>query len=331
MRGEGPVGYEAVWNAAGWRDLSNRSKIKVTGPDAITFLHAMISNDVTALPVLHGRYGTFLSATGKILADFHYYRMEDQILLDIAKDLAESFRSTLQEFIIMDDVELRDVSEEFRHFSIQGPKSSALLKSLTSADLPGEEHEMVPLQWRGGAVSLIRRAELSDDGFEVLADAGIGGELLSALLREGTALGLEEISGDAFEILRLERGLPLFGIDMSEKNNPLEPRIRSAYSLTKGCYPGQEVVAKATNIGGVARLLTGLKLQDQRVLGAGSKVTDGSGKELGWVTSAAFSPALGHGIALAYLKRAVAEPGLPVQVAVSEGEYVSAETVEKFI
>lgn len=328
---EGPAGYWAVRKAAGWRDLPNRSKIEVSGPDAITFLHAMISNDVTGLPVFHGRYGTFLSATGKILADFHYYRLEDTILLDIATELADSFRSRLEEFIIMDDVQLREVSGQFRHISIQGPKSSALLHSMTGADLPADEHEMAHVQRQGGATFLIRRAELADEGFEMIADAGIAEELLSELLRKGIPVGLEEVSREAFEILRLERGIPLYGIDMSEKNNPLEPRISSAYSLTKGCYPGQEVVAKATNIGGVARLLTCLKLHDERVPVPGSSVRESAGQEVGWVTSAALSPAVGSGIALAYLKRAVAVPGRMLKVPVADGENVSAETVESFL
>ncbi len=113
--------YQAVRDAVGFLDLSDRGKIEVTGPDRITFLHSMISNDVKELPEWAGRYGTFLTARGRIVSDFFYYKFPEQIILDITTDLLAKTVQTLEKYIVMDEVDLKDVSTDSSHFSLQGP------------------------------------------------------------------------------------------------------------------------------------------------------------------------------------------------------------------
>jgi aminomethyltransferase len=322
--------YLAVREAVGWRDLSHRGKIRVTGPDRLPFLHAMLSNEVQALAEFSGRYGTLLTATGKIVADFHYYRFPDEFLIDIESTLLDRLVERLSAHIIMDDVTLEDVSGRYRHLAVEGPKARILLERAGFRELPEDPLTLAMIPRRETMVAMIRRDLLSDSGWELLGPSDSEIPLPAVIEEAGGGLGLRAVGEDAFEVLRLERGIPLFGIDFSEKNNPLEARLDSAYSLTKGCYPGQEVLAKATHIGGVARLRACLAVEGEWIPQAGGKVWTGEGAEAGWITSSAFSPRRGTPVALAYLKRAFAAPGNRVAVEVAEGCKSAATVVERF-
>lgn len=322
--------YDAVKKGVGWRDLTQeRSKFIAVGPDRVTFLHALLSNDIESLSDDAGVYTTLLTRTGKILADFYCYRLADRVLLDVRRDLFDKLFTKLQDYIIMDDVELSDISSEHAHVSLQGSAASQRLRSTIgySPNLPplGIGHCV----WEEYRIMVIRKDELSAPGFEILLPL----EALSAFLGEMTlpepGLEVQELSDQVYNLLRLEKGIPIYGIDMSEKNNPIEAGLRESFSLTKGCFVGQEVVAKATNIGGVARRLSRIQCLDQTIPQAGGKVFSVEGQEIGWITSAGYSPGLGRPIALGYLKRAVSVPGTDCSIE-SGVDRVPARIVEAF-
>lgn len=323
--------YEAVRERAGLLELEHRGKLKVTGPDRVSFLHAMISNEVQNLPDFSGRYGTFLTATGKIVADFFYYRLPELILIDIQKDLLRRFAETLEKYIIMDDVTLQDVSADWAHLSIQGPHSPEILEKLLGTRGPTEPYGVEPSQWEGQALWVIRKNQPAEVGYELMLGAGTLPDFRQALLEAGEPLGLLPVGWEAYQLLRVERGIPLYGVDMDERNYPMEARLEEAISLTKGCFIGQEVVAKATYIGGVARQLVRLRLQGDRVPRKDDPVlVPGEEKRVGQVTSAVWSPRLQIPIALAYVRRAHSQPGTLLEVEVEGEGRAAAQVVDRF-
>ena len=323
--------YDAVVHAVGLIDLSDRGKIEVTGADRVSFLHSMISNEVEGLPEYAGRYGTFLTARGKMVSDFYYYRFPNFLLLDIDRSPLAKMLGELEKYIIMEEVDLSDVSAGYSHLSLQGPGSPKLLQDLFGETGPQEAFEIQPLDQSGGQVWLIRRPDLADQGFELVCPAEMGSDLRAAIQQKGAALGIQELDEESWNVLRTEAWIPRFGIDMDETRYPMEARLDQAISLTKGCYLGQEVVAKATHIGGVNNLLMGLKLEDGTLPARGARVLNEEGKKIGSVTSAVLSPRLNCPIAFAYLKRGFAFAGNQCRVELSAGEAASAEVVERFL
>ena len=323
--------YDAVIHAVALNDLSDRGKIEVTGPDRVSFLHSMISNEVEGLAEYTGRYGTFLTARGKIVSDFFYYRFPEFLLLDIDRSLLDKTLGELEKYIIMEEVNLSDVSAGYGHFSLQGPRSPQLLRDLFGEALPREVFEIQQVNQGDGEVWLIRRPDLAEEGFEVMCPAEMASELRAAITEKGAARGIQELKVEAWNVLRTETWIPRFGVDMDETRYPMEARLDNAISLTKGCYLGQEVVAKATHIGGVNNLLVGLKLDGGVPPDRGARVLSEEGKEIGGVTSAVLSPRLDCPIAFAYLKRGFASEGNRCRVELSAGEAASAEIVERFL
>ena len=323
--------HSAVREAVGFLDLTDRGKIEVTGPDRITFLHAMISNDVVGLVDLAGRYGTFLTDRGKMVAEFFYYKLPEVVLIDLAHDLLPVTKETLGKYIVMDEVELEDVSARRAHFSLQGPRAPDLVEKLFGKAIPDQPYEVREVDWEGNTLWLVAKPELADSGVElILSDANSDG-LKKAILEEGNSLGVAEISREAHNILRLEAGIPWYGRDMDESRNPMEARLETAISLTKGCYLGQEVVSKATHIGGVSNLLMGLRLDGSAVPAEDAEILSDDGTRIGAITSAVFSPRFECPIALGYLKSKFALPGEFCQVESASGETTRAEIVEKFV
>ena len=328
-----PAGYQAALEGVALLDLSNRGKVEVTGPDRLTFLHAMITNDVTELPDWQGRYGAFLTSTGKMVSDFYYYRFPDRVFLDLAPCLLSTTIETLEKFIIMDEVFLTDASERFGHLSLQGPRSGDLLQEVLPVDLPTAQYQLQAEQWQKAEVWIVAKSHLAASGFEILCPA----EATTALRNQietrgrGLGLGLELLSEAAAEVLRVEAGHPRYGVDMTEKNYPMEARLDTAISFTKGCYIGQEVVSKATYVGGVSRLLTPLLLSSSAVPEPGAAVLTPEGNPIGKVTSAVLSPRLGCAIALAYLKKNYARPEVDCRVELPEQGSAQARVVDQFL
>lgn len=322
--------YNAVRHTVGFLDLSGRGKIEAAGSDRISFLHNMISNEVQGLADFTGGYAALLTATGKIIADFFYYRLPESVLIDVDGELHAKLLASLEKFIIMDDVTLKDVSANFAHFSLQGPRSGELVQNIFGGELPAENYHVRQMNWDRGSGWVIRKNELSESGFEILSSSETAAALRASVLERGEELGVREIGEEAWNILRFEAGIPKYGIDMDESHYPMEARLDKAVSLTKGCYPGQEVVARATHLGGVPKLLMGLKIEGTTIPQAGARVLDQEGKEIGIITSALFSPALEQPIAFAYLKRIFAGAGKRYQVEVSPQKFAGAEVVEKF-
>jgi folate-binding protein YgfZ len=170
---------------------------------------------------------------------------------------------------------------------------------------------------------LVRASHTAEEGFDLIVDRANAAYLWSELIKAGA----QPVGYDALEVLRIEAGVPRYGIDMDDTNVVSETNLDDAVSFTKGCYIGQEIIARIKYRGHVAKKLSGLLFEGTVAVGAGSVVNSAEGKEIGRLTSVTFSPRLNRAIALAYLKYDYLAPGTPVKVAAGDLE-LSGTVVE---
>ncbi len=291
--------YRQLREECGLLDRSGRGKLVVSGPEAAEYLQGQLTNDTEAIEPGGGVYAALLDRKGHMQGDMRLLRPgeEPDLWLDLEPEAIEAVRRHLGMYKIGREVEVADVSEEQAILSLIGPRA---VEIAGSAPLPENTCEKVTV---GGAKCL---AVGTAHGIDVFAPAAERDRAWEALLAAGAA----EVSPEAAEILRIESGRPRFGAEMGNETMPAEAGIvEQAVSFTKGCYIGQETVARLHYKGKPNRHLRGLKLsapaQPGKPLGLGEK-------EVGRLGSAAVSPAFGP-IGMAILRRE-AEPGATVSV-----------------
>ncbi len=292
-------GYRALREGAGWLDLSQRGKIVVRGEDRARLLHALCTNHIQQLRPGQGCYAFFLDAQGHILADAHVFCFEDHFLVDSEPETASKLYAHLDRYIIADDVTLEEATSHLATVALEGPNAAAVLKSL-GAPVPA-----APFAHADWGASLVARAGYTGaDGFFVILPAAQKATLIEALGRAGAAAA----GAEAATAVRLEQGKPRYGEDITEQHLPQETQQLHAIHFSKGCYLGQEIVERIRSRGHVNRLLLRLLLEAEAAPQKGSRVLAG-GAPVGEVTSAAFSPAVGKVIALAYVRATHAVAG----------------------
>jgi tRNA-modifying protein YgfZ len=301
--------YRALREEVGFLDRPGRGMLLIKGPDAVDYLQGQLTNDIEALEPSSGCYAALLDRKGHMQGDMRVLRLhEEDVWLDTEAEAAGRVLRHLQMYSVGRDVELEDASDAWAIVSLIGPASA----ELAGTAMPATEH----------AQSFLQR-----DGIEILAVAtDLGLDLIvradqaESLRRLLSASGAAEVSEAAAEIVRVESGRPRFGKEMTERTIPQEAGINDrAVSFSKGCYIGQETVARLHYRGKPNRQLRGLKLaapaRDSDPVALGER-------ELGQVGTAVVSPALGP-IALAILRRE-AEPGATVLV----GDGIEATVTE---
>ncbi len=285
--------YRQLREECGLVDRSDRAVIAVTGPDAAEYLQGQLTNDVESLGVGEGQYAALLDRKGHMQSDMRVLRSgEEEILVEIEGLARGAVVRHLTMYSIGRDVAVADVGDERAVLSLIGPRS---VEFSGSAALP---ENFCATTGVGGIECL---AVGTRDGIDLIAAARDRGRLREALLEAGAV----EVSAAAAEILRIEAGVPRFGAEMGSETMPAEAGIvEDAVSFTKGCYIGQETVARLHYKGRPNRHLRGLRLSGQAEPGA--TLLRGE-KEVGRLGSVGVSPALGR-IGLAILRRE-AEPG----------------------
>ncbi len=310
--------YRAVRQAVGVIDLSHRSLVRITGSHRQRFLQAMVSNDTENLETGQGCHATLLTNKGKLVADFVVYADTDAYWLDLEPGLATSLINALDFFIIADDVDLTDATSEYGLLSLQGPYADELLMLACGQEVPSLPRlAHTDCRIGGHDVRLIVRSHTGEDGYQLLAPMAALPALWEALWEHRHTCELRAVGLDALDILRIEAGVPVFGRDMTEETIPVEANLTDAISYTKGCYVGQEVIARLDARGHVNRRLMGLKLEGGALPQAGDVIVSPE-REVGWVTSAVFSPALQQPIAMGYIRREAFAPGTALEVQSAE-------------
>jgi folate-binding protein YgfZ len=307
--------YAAVRTGAGLFDRSYRAALRFTGEDRATFLHNMLSNDVTGLRPGSGCYATLLTRESKVVADANLFCMEDSFRLDVEVRVKERARSHLEKFIVADDVEIDDRTEIETSLGVHGPRSAEVVSAALAASVPGAAFEHVSGTIAGASVLVARVDWTGDPGFEVTVSRAAAPTVWQALLAAGTPMGLRTAGTAAAEILRLEAGIPCVDVDFDENRLVLEVGLERGISFQKGCYLGQEIVERTLARGHVNRRLVGLRIRGERVPTRGARVLKDGG-EIGWVTSAVVSPHLRSPIAFGYVRRDAMEVGTQVEIEV---------------
>ncbi len=330
------------------------------GADRAAYLQGLLTNDIVALAQDSGCYAAYLTQHGRMITDLEVLNLGDALLLDVPASRGRLMADRLNELIFTEDVQVLDRTEEWGHVSVHGPRSVdvvvRVLQSLGASQIPTPQeleswvpYRNVRFELNGTPGVLVRR-----DDFDVIGcgiylpptpgvpgavaapEWGAGWRALGDALQSAGAVA---ISADAAETLRIEAGRPAFGIDLDEDTIPLEAGLENrAISFTKGCYVGQEVIFRIVSRGHgrVARRLVGLTLEtgppgvEPGPVGSlrGATLWHDD-KEVGRVTSAAFSPAVEKVIALGYVHRDLASPAIRVLVS-ADGDKIAA-TVSRVI
>lgn len=301
--------HRAIRDAAAIVDRSMLGKVAVTGRDRQAFLQGMLTNDIKTLAPGQGAPAAFLDAHGKVMALMRVYALEDTVLIELPPSTTEKTLERLDHFLISEKAYFEAVDPAFAIVAVQGAGSRELLSGLSGHALDLAPHEHVEIEIAGAPVRVIHRREGGVAGFHCWTTAEHGAALWQALAVAGAVpAGIE-----ALDALRIEGGVPWFGHDVDESHIFPEARLDDHVSFTKGCYIGQETVARVKYRGHVNRALSGLVLEGDRVPSPGSRVV-AEGKDVGRITSAVLSPALGKPIALGYVRREHFEPGTAVEV-----------------
>jgi folate-binding protein YgfZ len=291
--------YRVLTEACGLLDRSERGKLALTGDDAAEFLNGQVTNDVAALLPGQGCYAAFLTHKGKMLGDLRVLATEQELLLDTERCALQALFDTIRRFSVGYRVQLHKRTLQSALLSMIGPATDEKIVATlgTGWTLPRFEHGHVPARIGEVPARLIK----TDVGLDVLCDANHR-EAVAAALRTA---GARPASEAAAEIVRVERGRPRYGVDIDDSTIPQEAGLNErAVSFTKGCYVGQETVARLHYRGKPNRLLRGLRLSEPVAAGAPLRLGE---RELGRLTSSVLSPVLGP-IGLA-LVRVQAEPG----------------------
>lgn len=276
-------------------DLSARAKLRVSGSDRLRFLNGQISNDLRKAAEDAAIHACVLNAKGRINADVFLVAAGDSYLLDVESEMRETLATRLERYVIADDVQITEVTDEFSLFHVLGATDDAIPEGarIASADrfgftgtdvwLPGGAHE-------------------------------IAGSALSSALPFCDERGTE--------LFRIERGIPRWGRELTDEIIPVEANLEaSAIDYAKGCYIGQEVISRMKMSGQTNKRLCGLVAESDAPLAAGMRLfanDDADQKDVGWLTSVARSTRLGQQIALGFVKRGFNLPGTKLAARVAD-------------
>jgi folate-binding protein YgfZ len=306
----------AVRKGAGIFHLSERGLIEVAGGDRVRWLDGMLSNDVTALQAgaePSGCYATTLTAKGRIVADLHVLARNDAFWLETAAGAVPGLLEHFERHLIADDVELRDIGSSVDRLAVEGPLAESLLERAAgeSLDLAADGCKVV--RFGEIEVAVARYGWSGEVGFQLLAPTG-GAEIVAETIQAAGSGPTSIFMGEkSLEILRIEAGIPRFGAEIDETVLPAEARLERAVARSKGCYVGQEVVARMEAAGRVSHLLVGLSIGEGPIPEPGAEIT-ADGKRVGEVTSSCRS-ALAGSIALGFVRAAHATTGTELCVA----------------
>lgn len=292
--------YWTLRKSVGIRDVSYFGKVQITGKDRQKFLHGMISNDIKSLESGQGRHALFLDVKGHIQGDFKIYSFPEHLLMVLQHYVRDKVVSGLDRYIISEDVKMKDVTEDLAMIQIIGPRAEELLRSKGVGSIPSQFLSFETISIAGSEAHLIRLGV----AYALLCAAASAPSLLENL-------DAKLVGWKAFDIFRVENGLPIQNLDIDETNFPQECGLDDALNFNKGCYLGQEVMARIDAQGHVNRLLLGIVSDDP--LQTGQKLYKGP-KEIGKIMSPVFSPSLQKHLALGYVRREFASEGQEIEV-----------------
>ncbi|HMI47900.1 MAG TPA: hypothetical protein VK481_04455 [Gemmatimonadaceae bacterium] len=312
--------YSALHNGALFFDRSDRTRMRISGPKAAELVTGMVTNDVSALLPGEGQYAAALTPKGKIVADLRIFALDEALLIDASPAAAPGWKDMVRKYVNPRLAPYHDLTSEMSDVGVFGRSARQVVSRVLDVDdkdlaaLAPYAH--ISRTFGDSTVIIARVPEIDLDGFEIF----IPSEGVAALRGKLEAAGIFEGSRDTWEIARIESGRPEWGTDMDESTLPQEANFDElgAISYTKGCYIGQETVARVHFRGHVNRFLRRLRFVTRPAPPKGAELLDETGKVIGEIRSSALSPRFG-GVALGMVRREV-PPGTTLQAKWDGGE-----------
>lgn len=337
--------YQAITRYTGALDLTHWRIFTVKGRDRVSFLNAMVTSDV-ALDADRGSHAVLTTIKGKIVAEMFAFVREDDVLLQVSQGDAMEALAVLQKHIIMDDVTIEDVSDAFGVLALEGPKAEEVLwRIFDKGPFPKEALQAYPRTFNDADVYLTRNSVTGNDGYHLMVPAAFASRVWDYLVQGARGSDGLAVGHIAWNMARAENGLPWYGVDFDADNFPDECRLGHTVSYTKGCFRGQETLARLHHRGHVNKMLVGLvpdevpttvaplvdafageinnydearlvaeapalasKLDLPGAYRRGAELTvEGGDKPVGQVTTAVYSPRLQKPLVLGYVRREVVE------------------------
>ena len=295
--------YKAAREAVALLDTNWHAVMSLTGPDRVRYLNAIVSNNVQSLPEGRGTLALLLNPQGHILAELEIYALSEKLVVLSHASVRTRTASTLDKYIIMDDVQLEDLTNQVATVAIEGPRTAAIIRQASGVpleDLPEMAVKEVTIERI--PCQLLRRTHFGEAGAELVVRRDRLIWLWRKLLPVMEAHGGGMVGMLALNALRLEAGIPWFPTDFNDSVIPHEAAIQNTHvSFSKGCYTGQEIVERVRSRGHVNRVRVNLRFSTQQPTLPGTKLR-AAGKEIGYVTSAAFSPQANAAIGMGYVR-----------------------------
>jgi folate-binding protein YgfZ len=303
--------FRALLQGSALFDLSWQAKLVLSGEDRVRWLNGMVTNNIRDLAPGHGVYSFLLNAQGRNQGDMVSYNRGDYLLVTTDRAQAPAIAEIFERYIIMDDVEVAEISDKLGAVGIGGPKAGETLGAAGIDVSQLEAGQVIDTVWRELGISVVRSVQPQLDGYEIWVASENVDKVWDALVHAGAT----PVGTDALELYRIARGVPRYGVDLRERDLAQETGQQHALNFSKGCYIGQEIVERIRARGNVHRAFVGFEVQGEPPQ-PGTKVC-ASDKDMGEITSAARVPFPSgeRTLALGYLRREVAAPGTTVDIA----------------
>jgi folate-binding protein YgfZ len=307
--------FATLLGGCGIYDMGFRARISLTGSDRVRWLNGMVTNNIRDLAVGRGVYAFLLNPQGRILGDMSIYNLGETLFVETDRSQLDRIVATFEHYIIMDDVEVANISEQQTSLGLTGPRSRDVLNA-AGIEVP----ELQPLQTITpqcncdcgcATCTVVRGEDRPRPSYEIWLAPQDVYKTWQALV----AAGAMPVGSEALEMQRIVAGIPLYGVDIRERDLPQETEQMRALNFSKGCYVGQEIVERIRSRGNVHRTFTGFQVEGAAAIGAGTKIISNE-KEVGEVTSAALldTPSGAQTFALGYIRREAGVPGGEVMI-----------------
>jgi folate-binding protein YgfZ len=315
--------FAAMVNSCGIYDLGFRARLSLKGGDRVRWLNGMVTNNIRDLAVGHGVYAFLLNPQGRILGDMFVYNQGESLIIETDRSQVEKIIATFDHYIIMDDVEVTNVSEKQTAIGLMGPKSRAVLNR-AGIEVPNlEALQMITPKCDCDCdcveCTVICGECEPQESYEIWLAPKDAYKTRQALI----AAGAMPVGSEALEMQRIVAGIPLYGVDIRERDLPQETEQMRALNFNKGCYVGQEIVERIRSRGNVHRKFTGFQVEGAAAIAGGEKIVSGD-KEVGEVTSVAVldAPSGKRTVAVGYIRREVGVPGREVTIGTAKATVV---------
>jgi aminomethyltransferase len=320
--------HTATRNAAGLFDISHMGQINVNGPDALSFLQHIATQDVATIALGMANYSLLCYPDGGIVDDIFIYHLPDRYLVVVNASNADKDFAWMQQHSSNFNVQLENISDATTMLALQGPNAEAILDRVSDIDVKALWfHGVVEGVLLGEVPTIIARTGYTgEDGFELFFENAYAARVWNGLLEEGESDGLKPIGLGARDSLRFEPKLALYGHEISEQINPYEAGLGWVVKLDKGEFIGREALQqiKAT---GARRKLVGLEMTGRGIARQGYQVATIDGEVIGEVTSGMPAPTIGKNFALALVRTDLAKVGTELDVVI-RGKPVRAVVVK---